>query len=272
MIDPNNLEKDLLAQILSSEHFRTDSPRSLLSTQMNQHRGIFNGLITIIFMVAVAVTLITDLSIHQRITWSFYTSLSITAAWALTILPLVYRKRSVWDILSLSAVIITIYLLLLDNHFGSVTWGWYPTISLAALTALFMIIRSSRNSSAAVSLLLFYLDLAAACFFFDLTTPGRWFFPLGLPLISSILVPFSIFLSIAIGTHISRYLKWLMASAAVIVSALLTDLTISLNMGTKPLISWSIIVAVCMLPWIIVPAAASLSPEIDEFLRKKFHV
>ncbi|MGM0431777.1 MAG: DUF6320 domain-containing protein [Spirochaetota bacterium] len=248
-----------------------------LKQTIRYNRSLFVGVMTFFFIVSFLVTLLIDITIHQEITWSFYSTLSITALWVLLIFPILYRGTSRLTVLMYQAIIISIYLLLFDNHQGGVSWSWYPSLSLIALTLLMLVFRLKRFLPLILEFFLAYADIALFLFFMDLLTSSSWFLTLALPLTTLVMVGGYLLVALVNVKRKKDPMKavWFGIIFGLFLAAIITvavDLLVSLHAGSGPLFSWSYITVASLLPLIAFSIVVYVRKPLQYFMQKKFHL
>lgn len=275
VIDPNLLGPGQLQGLsLSGGIPSTSTP---LSGRLSYHRGILGGLFTFICIMALAITLTVDLSVNKRISWSFYTMSSITTLWAIAIFPFLYRRKSTYSILISDAIILSIYLILLDNHDQYIYWAWFAVCGLIAIALLILLAYIRTYLPRWTIYLLGYLILSGMLLVFDLLTPGTWFLSLALPILTlSTICGFLIhtWYRVAMRRQTKRFGYILTAFVFISISliSLLVNILTMVNLGSSPLLSWSLIVLGSSMPLILFCVVAYYNTRLSQMMNKKFRI
>ncbi len=252
--------------------------RPAYNSRLLYNRSVFGGLLTFILVISVLTTLIIDLSIHQRITWSFYTMLSIVTIWFLLVFPIVYRRKSYLMILINDVIVIGIYLLLLDNHHNGVSWGWFPALSLLSLAGFLLLAYLGKHLHRLLILFLSYVNLSLFFFFLDVLTPYRWFMPLALPILSAAGVLILLYMgltSLLRKNSTDRSVYYMYTALLFIMIAafsIAANVSVSLYIGTRPILSWAYIILIAVSPIIIFCLMVYRNRHLQLLLSKKFHI
>lgn len=252
--------------------------QTIYNSRLLYNRSMFGGILTFILVISVLTTLIIDLSIHQRITWSFYAMLSIVTIWFLLVFPIVYRRKSYLMILINDIIVIGIYLLLLDNHHNGVSWGWFPALSLLSLAGFLLLAYLRKHLHRLLILLLSYADLSLLLFFLDVLTPHRWFMPLALPILSAAAILILLYMgltSLLRRNSTDRSVYYMYTALLFIMTAIFSiaaNISVSLYIGTRPIVSWAYIIIIAVSPIIILCLIVYRNHHLQLLLRKKFHI
>lgn len=275
IIDPNLLGPGKLQDLsLSGDILPTVSP---LSGRLSYHRGILGGLFTFICIIALATTLTVDLSVNRRISWSFYTMSSITTLWAIAIFPFLYRRKSTYSILISDAIILSVFLILLDNHDQTIYWAWFAVCGLMTIALLILLAYVRTYLSRWLIYLLGYVVLSGMLCVFDLLTPAHWFLSLALPILTlSITCGYLIHIwyrhALRQQTKHFGYLLTAFIFISIILISLLVNILTLINIGAKPLISWSLIVLGSSMPLILFCFIAYFDNRLSRMMNKKFRI
>jgi hypothetical protein len=251
-----------------------------LHERVEYNRPLFMAAVSALFAVSMVITLFVDFAFHRQITWSFYAMISIVALWALLVFPILYKGRSIILPLIFQLLIISIYVLILDNHTGTIGWSLYPALSLIGVSALLSVILARRVLGLLTPLILSLADVLIFLFLLDLLSTGTitWFLPLGLPLG---LLGWS---DLVIIVYAVRYkIRRVSASKAVwfalvlvlILSALtliVINIIVSLHIHSRILIDWSIITTLSLIPGIAFTLIVYLRDDLQNLILKKLHI
>ncbi len=248
----------------------------LMNRTVSQHKGVFSGILSILFFAGLLVTLIVDISVNRRITWSFYTMTSIITAWFLIWFPLVNRGRSLIRILIIDLLFIGVFLLILDNMKDGISWSLFPGICILSLVMMLLVLSGSRKAPPSVSLSLITIDLAFFLWMMDLLTQKSWFLPLALPILLMTVGLVCILMMIILTkerkqrSEANAYLYGAISFIIVTIGFFGLNIILSLYTNYHPIISWAHFTLIFSFPLCIFCFTAYKNEKLRTSLKKKF--
>ncbi len=281
VIDPTLVE-DPSVRIAQKHSYQSSGEllefTDVVNRTVSHHKGVFSGILSIIFFVGLLVTLIVDLSVNTEITWSFYTMTSITTTWFLLCFPLMNRERSLTKVLIFDLLFIGLFLLILDNATNGVSWGWLPTLSIISVCGLLIIFSCRKRCPFWLALTLVTADLALFLGVLDLLTPKTWFLTLALPiLLLTILLIGSLRMAIILRerryqTDANGYLYGAISFILLTLGLFGLNIILSLYTSHHPIISWAYFTLIFSVPLFTFCFIAFKDDSLRTTLQKKFRL
>lgn len=251
-----------------------------LHERVEYNRPLFMAAVSALFAVSMVITLFVDFAFHRQITWSFYAMISIVALWALLVFPILYKGSSLILPLIFQLLIISIYLLILDNHTGTISWSLYPALSLVGISALLSVILTRRVLGLLTPFILSLADVLIFLFLLDLLSTGTstWFLPLGLPLAligwaDLVIIVYAVRFKIRRAS--TSKTVWFAILLVLILSAItLTaiNIIVSYHSLSHFSIDWSIVTTLSLIPGIIASLIVYLREDLQHLILKKLHI
>lgn len=223
-------------------------------------------------MVASAYLLLIDL-IGGFLGWSVIVLISSACACFCTALPLLNKRLSVKSVISLTALCIALYLLLLDLILGFTGWSVYTAGGMALLWSFILLPRYIKRNYSTIMIMAFDSGLVLAYLFFVLSANGitERFISFALPLVITVSLPtmltYIIYKTLKFSIYGTLSVCFFFASLA----ALAIDKIVNYNIFVLDVIfnQWALITAVCFLIIAIFLFVIEKSQRLREFLNKK---
>jgi hypothetical protein len=251
-----------------------------LHERVEYNRPLFLGVVTVILTVSMVITLLVDIAFHQGITWSFYSLITITAFWTMLVFPILYRGSSPMQPVIFQLLILSIYLLIVDNHGDGITWAWYPALSLLAVSTFLAILRLRRAIEVYTLLVFTLFDLLLFQFLLDLFSGGSlsWFISLSLPLSLLVFID-TLILTIVIRKNSGRIPLSKAVWAVVLLilclstmSMIIINLLVTYHIEGVIKLTWSIVTTISLIPAIVLSLVIYIRDDLQNVILKKLHI
>ena len=112
-------------------------PKTMRSPQRVVKPRVLEVFATVLFLIPMLITMISDLKLNSSFTWSLYVIGALAMSYVIFILPLWFSKPNPVIFTPVSLAAITLYLLLVDLLMGS---GWFLGFAFPIMGALTLII------------------------------------------------------------------------------------------------------------------------------------
>lgn len=249
-------------------------PRGRRSTLNLAPSRAFLLLATFILLVPLLVTFFIDITVNQKITWSFYPMASLALLWILIAYPALLKRPTLLQVLTTDLFAIMVFLVSMDLYLGPFPeWSQFPVLSLL-LVWFFMAAPLIFTWKYPVLILVMWFT-GGACFLYALdqaTGEAQWFLTLAFPILCVVTL---------IGSLGMILFKRLAAKPLLTAGFFLGMITLALSAidgivnlyaAQRFMLTWSPILSA-----VFIPSAAFLflvhkNPEFKAYLSKKFHV
>ena len=220
------------------------------------------------------VSLLVDIRLSGRISWSFFLLTSLPLLWVFVVPPILIRKRRIPKLLTLDVVAVALFLSLLGWYTGEGGWAWYSVGGVLLswiygglptfLTSTHRLEKAALIDFLATTLYLYVIE--------QTTRSGPWFDELALPIILSVAVAF-----FGVLIPIRRRLlggadRIALAFYGLGLGALGIDLSVRSYAGLEGFSLWSLIVLVSVLVSGAVCHTIEHNRTLNLFVHKRLHL
>ncbi len=265
------------------ETFRTPAEHIFPPDELSETRKVrvpsraAAGITTLLLCIPFGITLVTDLAVNGRVSWSYYPMISLVFFWLTLIRPFLIFRRIPQIILE-NLLAAAAFLLLLDIWNPPVIWSGYPAAALICIALGMMIFRHSRSGYVRIILTSVLLQGFLMTFeaLLSRTAPMTWSVAVALPLVlctaaGALVICFflrRIAANPAWSTGLFTLSMILLFSAVLL---MLLELVLMLQDGAR-LIGWSLFAAVPLMLMSFIVLHGAKHPHIHQALKRRFHL
>ncbi len=237
-------------------------------------RRLVGFILSMCFMMMALIPMLIDLMVNSTITWSTYPLFSCMLLWTSIAIPFFKKRNTFFGDFSLAWIGATIFILIIDLlSSGSLTWSRYVISSLIFVWFLLAGIFIPDKIRKFVPVLLVYI-VASVGYFLLLTSwiaERSAILALVLPLEGSVVLVFLVSFFLIRSRMHGTLTFLLLLLYDVLALSLIFDLIISNYVLERSILSWSLIVALALIPMIITAIIIKKRLKVRGLISKKLH-